>query len=173
LLQGDNITLRAIEPEDLEYLYNWENDPEIWLVGNTLSPLSRFTLKRYIENSHQDIYEAKQLRLMIVLKENNKTIGTIDIFDFDPFHLRAGLGILIADKNERNKGYAKETLKLIIDFCFKQLSIHTLFCNIAATNAKSLQLFESVGFLKCGTKKEWLSLNGKRVDEFLFQLINK
>jgi len=105
-MKFEDIKLRALEPEDLELLYEWENNDSYWLISNTLSPFSKFTLKRYLENSHKNVYETGQLRLMIDLIKEKKTIGTIDIFDFDPFHKRAGLGILIADEGQRRKGYA-------------------------------------------------------------------
>jgi len=85
------ISLRAIEPEDLELLYEWENDTSYWIISNTVVPFSKYTLKLYLENSHKDIYEKGQVRLMIDHIPDNVSIGTIDIFDFDPFHKRAGL----------------------------------------------------------------------------------
>src|SRR4030042_5228534 len=94
------INLRALEPEDLELLYDWENNDSYWVISNTVTPFSKYTLKRYLENSHKNIYETGQLRLMIDIAAEKKTIGTIDIFDFDPFHKRAGIGILIADEKE-------------------------------------------------------------------------
>ena len=95
MLKGNEIRLRALEPHDVELLYRWENDPAIWTISHTLTPFSQFTLKQYIASSAQDIYTSKQLRLMIDELHNRKTIGVIDIFDFDPFHRRAGIGILI------------------------------------------------------------------------------
>ena len=105
-MKYEKISLRALEPEDLELLYEWENNDSYWELSNTFSPFSKYTLKRYLENSHKNIYETGQLRLMIDLIDEKKTIGTIDLFDFDPFHKRAGLGILIAPDTYRRKGYA-------------------------------------------------------------------
>ena len=65
LLSNDRVRLRALEPEDLELLYRWENDPELWEVGNTLAPYSRYILKEYIAGSDRSIYESRQLRFMI------------------------------------------------------------------------------------------------------------
>ena len=98
------ISLRALEPEDLELLYSWENNVSYWIVSSTVVPFSKYTLKRYLENSHKDIYETGQVRLMIDHIADKATIGTIDIFDFDPFHKRAGMGILIANEDYRRKG---------------------------------------------------------------------
>lgn len=166
------IKLRAVEPEDLELLYNWENDNKYWIISNTTTPFSRFTLKRYIENSHKNIYVTGQLRLMIDHSRTGKTIGTVDIFDFDPFHKRAGLGILIADESYRRKGYASMALQCLIDYCFNTLLLHQLYCNILASNHDSFDLFIKLGFKEVGVKKEWIKTADGYSDEHLYQLLN-
>ena len=172
-LKGKEIILRALEPEDLEFLYSCENNTEVWNISNTLAPFSKYVLKQYIENSHRDIYTNKQLRLIIALAENESiAIGAIDLFDFDSYHMRAGVGVLINEKEYRGKGYAGQSLNLLINYCFKHLHLHQLYCNISASNVNSIRLFESAGFVKCGTKKEWLKDSDKWEDELLFQLIN-
>ncbi len=110
---------------------------------------------------------------MIDCKESGKvsTVGSIDIFDFDPVNKRAGLGIFInADK--RNKGFASEAIKEITEYCFGKLALHQLYCNITEDNDASIRLFEKAGFVKCGLKKEWVFNNGKYLNEYILQLIN-
>lgn len=173
LLKGKNIVLRALEPEDLEFLYSCENNTDVWSVSNTLAPYSKYILKQYIENSHHDIYTNRQLRLIIALSENTDiSVGAIDLFDFDPFHKRAGIGVLINKVNDRAKGYASEALALLVRYCFKHLHLHQLYCNISASNSKSISLFENAEFVKCGVKKQWIKTEGGWEDELLFQLIN-
>lgn len=167
-----NIQLRALEPEDLELLYNWENNDSYWVISNTVSPFSKYTLKRYLENSHKNIYETGQLRLMIDLIPEKITIGTIDIFEFDPFHQRAGLGILIADEAYRRKGYASMALKCLIDYCFNTLQLHQLYCNILTNNCESMDLFKKQGFIQTGIKKDWIKASDGYIDEYMFQLVN-
>jgi diamine N-acetyltransferase len=166
------ISLRAVEPEDLEILYSWENDSSYWILSSTVTPFSRYTLKRYIENSHRNIYESGQLRLMIDHNVSNTTVGTIDIFDFDPFHRRAGLGILIANKESRRKGLASMALTCLIQYCFTTLHLHQLYCNILSNNKPSLELFAKHGFREIGIKKEWIKTADGFIDEHLLQLIN-
>jgi diamine N-acetyltransferase len=166
------IRLRALEPEDLELLYDWENNEAYWAISNTISPFSKYTLKRYLENSHKNIYEAGQLRLMIEHLNDKVTIGTIDIFDFDPFHKRAGLGILIVNEAYRRKGYASMALACLISYCFKTLQLHQLYCNILSSNTESMELFKKLGFVQAGIKKEWIKTNEGYLDEYIFQLIN-
>lgn len=171
-MQYENINLRAPEPEDLELLYEWENNNSYWLISNTVVPFSKFTLKRYIENSHKDIFETGQTRLMIDYIPDKITIGTIDIFDFDSFHKRAGIGILIANEEYRKKGYASTALKCLISYCFKTLQLHQLYCNILASNCESMDLFAKHGFTRTGIKKDWIKSSDGYLDEYMYQLIN-
>ncbi|WP_445710330.1 GNAT family N-acetyltransferase [Flavobacterium sp.] len=171
-LKGNTIHLRALEPEDLEFVHAIENDEAIWEVSNTQTPYSRFLIRQYLENAHQDIYEAKQLRLAICLNATSEAIGLIDLFDFDPRNNRAGVGILIREIENRAKGIGTEALGMLINYAFHQLQLHQLYANIGTENENSMQLFSKFGFKEIGIKKEWNKVNGIYKDEFLFQLIN-
>ncbi|GHV61280.1 acetyltransferase [Bacteroidia bacterium] len=171
MLQNDVILLRALEPEDLEYLYRWENDIELWDVSETLTPFSRFTLKEYIANAHRDIYENKQLQLTIVRKEDMQPIGSVELFDFDPFHLRAGVGIMLHSKETRKQGYAKSAVELILYYVFDVLALHQLYCYIPSSNTASLNLFDNMGFERSGCNKQWLKRGDSWEDVFLLQLL--
>lgn len=172
-LQGKNIYLRALEPEDLEFVYAIENDENIWEVSNTQTPYSKFLIRQYLENAQQDIYEAKQLRLAICRKDTSSAIGLIDLFEFDPRNKRAGVGIIIQNETDRHNGYGKEALRLVVDFAFAQLQVHQLFANIDTENKASLALFTTFGFEKIGVKKDWNFIQNAFHDEALFQLIRK
>ena len=167
MLKGENIQLRALEPSDLETLYHWENDINIWKVSQTITPFSKHVLSKYLENAHQDIFTAKQLRLII--EKNSRSIGTIDLFDFDPTHQRAAVGIWIADLGERQKGYAREALKILIDYAFKQLQLKQIYCNISSINKASINLFSGLDFILVGVKKDWNKTQEGWEDELLFQ----
>jgi len=129
-------------------------------------------LKKYLENAHQDIYEAKQLRMVIEEISNYKTVGLIDIFDFNPKHKRAGIGIVISEPYQK-EGFASDALSLLISYCFEVLDLHQLFANITSNNKHSITLFTSNGFKKCGEKKDWLFTNGEYKNELTFQLIHE
>jgi len=169
-LSYGQVRLRPLEPEDLELLYQWENDPAIWKVSNTLAPYSRFILKQYIQESHRDLYEAKQLRLIIEDPEG-KVVGAVDLFDFDPFHQRAGIGILIYKTTDRRKGLATDALHLMCEYGMNTLGLHQLYANIGSDNPGSTALFEKEGFQLAGTKKEWIKIPGGWIDEIMLQKI--
>lgn len=176
LLQGKHLHLRALEPKDLDLLYKWENNPEIWPVSGTLAPFSRFVIEQYLTISHQDIYTSKELRLMIDLNGNtgaSKSIGCIDLFDFDPRNKRTGIGILIGDESERRKGYAAEAVEIVIEYCFTTLDLHQVYCSVTADNQDSLALFRKLNFETTGTRKDWNHNKGQFVDEYFMQFIRK
>ena len=172
-LKGENIYLRALEPEDLDFIYHIENDEDIWEVSNTITPYSRFLIKQYLENAHQDIYEAKQLRLVICKSNNDAVLGLIDLFDFDATSRRAGIGIIIQNEINRNNGFGKEALSLVVKYAFVQLQLHQLYANIGIDNKASQMLFTSIGFEEMGVKKDWNFVNNSFKDEFFYQLINR
>ena len=170
-IKSEHIYLRALESTDLEQLYSFENDQSIWKVSNTLAPFSKDVLELYLNSSHQDIYTNKQLRLMICLIKTNEMIGTIDLFDFEPLHLRVGVGVLIFEAFRKN-GYAFEALQLIKEYTQSTLLLHQLYCNISSLNKESISLFEKCGFKKVGIKKEWNQISKNNfADELLYQLI--
>jgi len=169
-LSNKKINLRALEPEDLEFLYTIENNESFWEVSHTQTPFSNYILKQYLENAHQDIFEAKQLRLLIEEKSTRKRIGMIDLFDFNPQHKRAGIGILIHPHFQQN-GFASEALSLFINYAFTHLGLHQLYANITTDNSKSISLFTKQKFENVGIKKDWILSDGKFKDETLFQLI--
>ncbi|NAY90685.1 GNAT family N-acetyltransferase [Muricauda sp. JGD-17] len=170
-LKGKHIYLRALEPNDLDFLYQLENDTSIWEISGTLKPYSKKMLQRYLDNVHRDIYDVKQLRLCIC-NLDDVCIGLIDLFNFDPKNRRAGIGIVINNTKSRNKGLGAEAIALLCDYAFSVLDLHQVYANILEDNAASIHLFQKLGFEKVGIKKEWIRSSTGFKDEILFQKIN-
>ena len=168
----DNINeyiLRALEPDDLDILYDTENDKSLWKYSNTSSPFSKHSLKKFIENSHLDIIEHKQVRLVLSDK-NNLPFGFIDLFKYDMINKRAGVGVIIFEKY-RSRGLGSISLDLIENYVKKYIPIHQLYANISSENIESIKLFEKHNYLKVGNKKDWIYYNNKYFDELLYQKI--
>lgn len=172
-LQSENIFLRLLEPEDVSFLQQVENDPMFWAISQTVQPFTKYTLSQYIEQAHQDIYECKQQRWVICSKEDHRCLGFLDLFDFDPRNARVGLGIVIASETERRKNYASEAISLIINYCFHHLYVRQIFVNILTDNTSSIALFSKFGFELVGVKKQWIRVNHQFKDEALYQLIQQ
>lgn len=169
-LKGKHIYLRALEPEDLDFIHEIENNQDVWEISNTITPYSKFLIKQYLDHAHKDIFEVKQLRLVISNFEH-EALGMIDLFDFDFKNRRAGVGILIKDRENRQKGYGKEALQLLMEYCKSHLDLHQLYCNISEENDKSLKLFNNEGFDIIGLKKDWNYINGSYKNEYLLQTL--
>ena len=152
-LENETIRLRALEPEDLELLYRWENNPELWSLGNTMSPYSRYILKEYIRESHRDIFDLKQLRLMIE-------------------HRRAGIGILLEPVYQGN-GLATEAMNVLMDYAFSFLKLHQLYVHIPVDNEASKALFTRCGFTVTGIMTDWIITENGYSDVLMMQKVNK
>lgn len=220
MLSGGAVRLRAVEPEDAELLYEWENDPAVWAVSGTTEPFSREQIQRFIERqaSGGDLLRTGQLRLMIEVPEPAgaaetgaaetgvaetgaaeteaaeteaepgmtdeakaanpnrtsrmfRTVGTIDLFEYDPLHGRAGIGILIYDRNDRCRGYAGDAVGTLCRYARERLRMHQLWCNVGAENEASLRLFRGLGFREIGRKRDWFWTPEGYGDEIMLQKI--
>lgn len=223
-LEGRRIRLRAVEPQDAEVLYAWENDPAVWAVSGTTEPFSREQIERFIDRQLQggDLVRTGQLRLMIETREAEekastgasegacgetdgeadreacneadgepgertceeadgvtckreaapcRTIGTVDLFEYDPLHGRAGLGILIYDPRDRRLGYARDAVETLCEYARNRLRMHQLWCCIGEGNTASRMLFRELGFREVGTKRDWLWSPEGYQNEILLQKI--
>ena len=158
--------LRALEPEDLEVMYGWENDTELWRVSGTTAPFARHVLLRLIEEQQFDIYATRQLRL--VVEFDGKAAGAVDLFEFDPQNRRAGVGVVISPEY-RGRGLATDALKATERYAYEILHLNQLWCSVTEDNAASLALFHHLGYQECGRRREWILTPTGALDEILMQ----
>ncbi len=169
----NNISLRAVELDDASLLFEWENNQEIWEVSNTIAPFSKYQIEQYVLSAQNDIYTTGQLRLMIEANIDGKpeVVGMIDLFDFDAFNQRAGVGVMI-HKKWQNKKIATKALEILSEYAFETLLLHQLYCNISYDNTNSIKLFKNSGFQLIGVQKDWQKTKDGFKDIWLFQKIN-
>ena len=169
-LENLTIRLRSIELSDLDFLYQTENNIELWEISNTVNPYSKYVLEEFIKNSHKDIFTTKQVRFIIETTVEKKIVGLVDLFDYDPIHLRAGIGIYILE-TEQKKNFAKNALIVLKEYCSTILRLNQIYCNISSDNAASINLFEKIGFKLSGKKEKWLNTSDGFKDVLFYQLI--
>lgn len=179
-LEGAICRLRAVEPADVDLLYAWENDPAVWGVSGTTAPYSRECLERFVEQQRFDIWQTRQMRLMIeplcgcearerrgaqsgtaagaetVERSVLAPVGALDLFEFEPQHRRAGVGILIHDVNQRGRGWASDALAVAERYAREVLGLHQLWCEVGVENMPSLALFRGAGFETVGVRRDWI-----------------
>jgi diamine N-acetyltransferase len=168
---GKKVRLRSPEPEDVDFIYHLENNPEIWHLGDNYFPFSKFDIENYVISTPKDIYKLNQLRLIIEKLSDEKTIGTIDLFNFQPVSRRVAIGIII-EAGERGKGYAADALQIVTGYCFAKLNLHQVYAGILENNRPSIRLFENCGFRHSGTQSDWVLTDGQWLDLLFYQLFN-
>lgn len=146
------IRLRKIEPTDIPYLYQWENDARMWADSDTHNPLSLADLREYVASSTGDIYRDGQLRLMI--DEDGSTMGCIDLFDFDPRNRKAAIGMYIAP-HARGRGIGTKAVKLIEEYAFGFLKLRMLYAIIATKNTACSTIYKKEGYEPSSILKAW------------------
>ena len=169
-IEGTVCRLRALEIEDIEAMYGWENDTEVWRVSESVAPFSRNVLRRLIDEQQFDIYATRQMRLVIECATSGEAVGAVDLFEFDPHHRRAGVGIIVAPPYRR-RGYALDALLTLERYAKEVLMLHQLWCSAGADNKASLSLFAKAGYAECGRRREWILSTDGATDEVLMQKI--
>lgn len=169
-LSDKTIILRAVEPDDLDTIFLWENDTSLWNVGNAIAPYSRKQLWDYINDYEADIFKSRQLKLIVSDIVTGDKLGAIDIFDFDPANRHASIGILI-DTKHRGKGYAKRAINLVCEYCHKHIGMHSLTSIAEKDNAASINTFKSCGFATCGCLRSWIRHGNSYADAVMLQKV--
>ncbi len=170
MLSGSICRLRAVEIDDIDLMYRWENDSAVWSVSGTVAPISHYSFERFVAEQQAGIYSTHQLRL-IIESEDGRAVGAVDLYDLDIVNMRAGVGILVYEQADRRRGYGAEALTLLCDYARQVLRLHQLWCGVAADNRASLALFRRVGFRRMGRNREWLVSHDGWVDEIRMQKI--
>lgn len=162
--------LRAPEPEDLDVLFNMENDSSLWMASGNAVPYSRYQIKKYIVQSQHDFYTDRQVRFMIIRESDSVVMGSIDLTDIDPYNGRAEIGIALLEEY-REQGVASAALKIVSGYSKKVLHLRQLFCHVPSVNNQSINLFSSNGFCESGRLKDWLVHDDSYCDVLIMQKI--
>lgn len=173
-----NLRLRAVEISDADLIYEWENTYSLWGVSSTRAPFSHYAIEQYVKSTqNEDIYSTKQVRFMIDVDKETRiqTVGCVDLYDLDPQHQRAGIGIFIHQGNHRRKYIAFNALLWIEKYALEILNLHQIYAYISEDNFASLNLFQKAGYKHTATLKEWIQKTDKYIDVLVFQkiLINR
>ncbi len=168
-LRGERVVLRAVEPSDIDFMYGVENDLYNWGVSGTTLPFSQYILSRFVESQSEGIAVTRQLRLIVTTHEG-ECVGMLDLFEYDSFNHRAGVGVFIVEPF-RGEGYASDALRVLHRYAKSVLQLHQMWCGVEAHNEASLRLFASAGYTEVGRKRDWTWRDGEYLDEIMLQRV--
>ncbi len=161
----DGLKLRALEPEDLDQLVRWEADHVD--AGLRVAPYSRAVLKRYLDESHRDFWEAEQVRFVLSTADG-RALGLFDVFNAQPVHQRAEVALLV-DPVFRGQGLGRQGLKLVEDWAFTRVGLRSLHAEVFTDNAAALNVFAASGYEHSGVLKAWYRVGREFRDVQLLQ----
>ncbi len=158
------VTMNHATPEYL----SWLNDAEVNKYLEVKKENSLDELKAYI----QETLDRKIFFWGIHLKVDNKHIGNIKIDPVNAKHGTGEYGIMMGDKSEWNKGYAKEASLAIIDFCFKKMNMRKMTLGVVENNIAAVKLYEKMGFITEGNYKKHVIFEGEYCNVLRMALFN-
>lgn len=165
----NKVTLRALEPEDLELLYTIENDTEVWEVSSSRVNYSKFAIKKYLAEQPQEIAVAGEVRLAITDRDSKKAIGVIDLTNYSATNRSAEIGISLL-KSERGKGYGQAAIKEIEQYAKAHLNMRMLYAYTSADSTSAgKNLFLACKYIPVATLPEWYFSNGEYIDLTIFK----
>ncbi|MBO7317622.1 MAG: GNAT family N-acetyltransferase [Bacteroidales bacterium] len=172
LLQEQDIILRAVEPADIDFIFLAENDSRSWKAASTIAPMSRFMIQQYIDSYQADLYQDRQVRLIVTHAHTGERLGIADLYEFDPRNSRAGVGIYIAGAH-RSQGYGTSAVEALCRYAQEFIGIHTLYATIGEDNHASLHIFTHCGFTQSGILRDWIKSAQGFTSAILMQRIAK
>lgn len=164
-IKGERLFLSPMNEEDAEIYTKWMNDQDITeKLGNYHRMISLKDEKKYLENE-------TGYSFAIVLKEKEKLIGNISLKNVNHINQTATLGIFIGEKEDRNKGYGKEAIKILLNYAFNTLNLNNIMLEVYSFNKYAVRTYEKIGFRKIGRRRDSIYRNGRLYDEIFMDIL--
>lgn len=168
---GDRIYLspRGASDEEIEKFTEWMNDFQVTdYINKSEQIMTAIGEKEWLENTAR---KNENKNFNIIDLNSNKLIGTIGLEKFNWTSRNAVLGIFIGDKNYRNNGYGTEAIKLLLEFDFKYLNLHSIRLSLLSVNERAHKCYLKCGFKDAGKSREEIFLNGKYYDKLYMDIL--
>ena len=170
-LIGDRIYLspKGTTDEELEKFTEWMNDFQVTdYTGRSGQITTIVREKEWLENSARN---TENRNFNIIESKDNKLIGTIGLEHFNWIARSAVLGIFIGDKDFRSNGYGTEAIKLLLEYGFKYLNLHSIRLDLISINERAHKCYLKCGFKDTGCSREQIFLNGKYYDRLHMDIL--
>lgn len=163
---ADILLLRAVEPEDADFMLECEADRDSSKWNDCRAPMSKSQLLTYALTYDADPFASRQLRLIV--QKGEVSIGILDLYEISERDSRAFVGICIHPLF-RKKGYGLKTLNLLRLFNEEKLGLDRIFAKVSSDNPAALALFDKAGYTRIALLPRWHKLGLKFHDFFLLQ----
>jgi UDP-4-amino-4,6-dideoxy-N-acetyl-beta-L-altrosamine N-acetyltransferase len=167
-LQGENLSLRQIVPEDYALITQWNFDPEITRYFSPRPSFSEELQKQWFENLLND---KTKLKFMIIPKNKRDAIGMVGLQNINRVHERAEIGISIGDNKWLGKGLGTDAVKTLLSFSFEELKLHQIRAEVFTENTNAIRLFIRCGFKSDGILRHYWKKEGVFRDVQLLSLL--
>lgn len=165
-----DISLRAVEPTDLDMLYRWENTEAMWSTTNNREPRSRYALRRYISQCNGDFFSRGELQLIIELQ--GQAVGYVELFNLEISNRRAEVGVLIAPEFQ-HQGIASTVLSVWSSEALKLYNLYQLTAMVPSGHIASVKTFQKAGYRSVAVLPQWLCYRGEWSDVEVFSLMSE
>jgi len=171
MILGDKVVLRAIEPEDLDILMVWRNQPEFRKYFREYREINFEMQKKWFETIV--LGDRNTLMFSIVLQETGELIGCCGLCYINWIHRYAELSIYIGYRNAYidDNGYAEEACKLLFQYAFGELNLHKVWAEIYDFDEKKIELFRKLGMTTDGKLRDNYYYNGAWYDSLVFSVL--
>ncbi|WP_170110188.1 GNAT family N-acetyltransferase [Flavilitoribacter nigricans] len=170
--QGTIVRLRGIEPEDAEFFYQWNQETEtqrsldrIWFPSS-LERQREWTAKKATKALDDDGY------FFVIENPERIPVGMVHTRDCDPQNGTFSYAVALKAAHRR-KGYAREAVKMILNYYFQELRYHKVTVDIYDHNLASIALHEHLGFSREGRLRQMRFAGGKYFDVLKYGLLRK
>lgn len=166
-MNSGNTSIRPIEQEDLDKLYQWRNNPNIFSqLGGGFLPTSKSEMNTWMENFSK--FDKNNFRFIIEY-QNNK-VGFISLTNINYINKNADLGIYIGEEGYQGKGIATNALKILQYFAKNTLNLTKIKLRVSQNNPAAIRLYEKNDYNIVGEmKNEWF-VNGEWVNVYIMEL---
>ena len=171
MIYGERIRMRATERNDVKTFYNWVNDPEVTRYLSLYLPLSIVDEENWFNAMSQRPQSEKTLSIEIHNESGWKLIGNCVVFDIDTVARSGELGIMLGEKDEWNKGYGTEAMKLLLRHCFNTLNFNRVQLRVYSENLRAKRAYEKAGFVEEGRLREAIYKNGNYDDVIVMGIL--
>lgn len=170
-LVGEKVYLAPISLEDVEeYTYLVNDLPmAVGLGGPVYCGVVDFEKeKKILENLTNMKYQFSVRKI-----EDNKLLGNIGFKEVNELHKTALFGIMLANKEEQNKGYGKEAINLLLDFGFSLLNLKNIYLEVFEYNEIAYNVYKKIGFKEVGRRRKAVEIMGKRYDIIMMDILQE